>query len=136
MINVRKSLIFCLLLASFLCKAQIGTVLTIYFESNSSKISSEDKVKLESVIERCNAPSFVFLKIFGYADTSGSEAYNDKISERRCWSAFNLIYAKAKIDKSQMYMTWLGESTDVYDLHFHSPHPQERCVDIWVQSKE
>ena len=133
---MRKLYVLCILLASISANAQVGRVFTIYFPSNSYKIAEADMGKIEEAIELCNSPNFTLLRIFGYADTLGSTVYNDKISEKRCWAAFNLIYAKAKIDKSQMYMTWLGESADVYDLHFHSPHPQERCVDIWVESKE
>lgn len=113
-------------------KAQNGEVMTIYFNSNSYEISKKDEKEIDKMIELCNSKEFYFLKIFGYSDINGKEEYNDWLSEKRCYSVWNYINKKTNIDKDKFYMAWLGESADVYDLHFEQAHPQKRCVDIWV----
>ena len=55
--------------------------------------------------------------------------------EKRANNIYNHLDHNNKIKKEKVYVAWLGESEDAYDLHFHPIHPHQNCVDIWVQTK-
>jgi len=84
------------------------------------------------IAKRLNSDTSFFLKIFGYADTLGNEYANDILSEKRANAVYNFLKEYAKIDATQVYVEWLGESEEAYDLHFPTAHIQQRCVDIWI----
>lgn len=112
---------------------QSGLVKSIYFKNNSCTIEEKYKPALDSIAKELNSSAFQFLRIFGYADTTGSEEYNDNLSKKRTYAVYNYLSSHAKIDSTRFYMTWLGESEDGYDLHFPPAHIQQRCVDVWVK---
>jgi len=55
------------------------------------------------------------------------------LSEKRAKAVYNYLASQTSIDTTRVYVTWLGESADIYDLHFPNAHKQKRCVDIWIQ---
>lgn len=114
--------------------SQIGIVETIYFKSNSYSIDKKYQQKLDSIALRIQSDTFSFLKVFGYADRTGSDHFNDILSEKRANAVYGYLAAKVKIDTTKLYVTWLGASVQdvAYDLHLPSANIQKRCVDIWV----
>lgn len=54
------------------------------------------------------------------------------LSEKRANAVYNYLASRSRIDSTNCYTTWLGESSDVYDLHFSDAHAQQRCVDMWM----
>ncbi|MEP7319301.1 MAG: OmpA family protein [Panacibacter sp.] len=113
--------------------AQNSLVETIYFKPNSFSIDKKYKTILNEIVAKCKADTSFSLKIFAYADTKGSEAYNDEISRKRAMSVYNYLFSHVQFDTTKAYVTWLGESNDGYDLHYPEAHLQERCVDIQVE---
>jgi len=111
------------------------TVVTIYFTNKSLVVKPADIFRLKELADICNSDSFGFLKVVGFTDTTGDEKSNDILSEKRANNIFNYLDHNSKINKEQVYVDWVGESKDVYDFHFQPIHPQENCVDIWVQIK-
>lgn len=109
---------------------------TIYFKEGSSVISKNYYGMLNKISDECSSDNFALLKIFAFADTTGSENYNDKLSQRRAMSVYNYLKSHSKFDTTKIYITWLGESEDGYDLHVPETHLQLRCVDIWVYNKQ
>ena len=79
-----------------------------------------------------SSDSFGFLKAFGYSTTLGSEKHNEDLSEKRVMAVYDYLSTHAKFDTTAVYVTWLGESNEIYDLHFPSAHFRQRCVDIWI----
>jgi OOP family OmpA-OmpF porin len=113
--------------------SQSGQVETIYFKSNSSSIDRKYKIVLDIIAKQLSSDTFGFLKIFGFADTKGSADYNDVLSEKRATEVYNYLAGRVKIDSTRVYVTWLGESAEIYDLHFPEANKQKRCVDILIQ---
>ena len=112
-------------------------VKTIYFENNSAALDQEGKKIVDEITNILTTSNISYLKIFGFASPSGSEESNLKLSKERANSVYHAIDNQTKIDESNFYMTWLGESADIYDLHFDEAHYQKRCVDILIfKSKE
>lgn len=114
-------------------KYQTGDIIKkINFEQNSSTVSPSDKELLKFLADICSSDSLAYVKIFGYTDTVGEKKQNEKLSEQRAITVYNLLGLKKAEKNNRVYVTWLGESDDVYDLHFDSAHAQQNCVDIWI----
>ena len=113
--------------------SQNGYVETIYFKPNSFSIDKKYENTLNLIVKQLNSDTFSYIKIFGFTDTKGPEKYNDILSGKRADVVYNYLASRAKIDSTRVYVTWLGESADIYDLHFPGANKQKRCVDIWIQ---
>ncbi|MDO8999505.1 MAG: OmpA family protein [Bacteroidota bacterium] len=111
------------------------TVVTIYFNKKSLNIASADIIRLKRLADICASDSLGYLKIVGFTDTIGTEESNYMLSEKRVDAVFKILDSKNKINDDVVYLTWLGESDEVYDLHFEPTHPKKNCVDIWMQIK-
>lgn len=111
---------------------QRDVIETIYFNKNSSVIDKKYLPALNLLAERLIADSLIYLKIFGYADKNGSREHNNILSGKRAEAVYSYLLSRSKVDSNKVLVSWLGESSDVYDLHFPSAHPQLRCVDVWA----
>jgi len=109
---------------------QGDVIKTIYFEKDGYKLSAKDIISLDSMAELWRESGF--LKVFGFTDTLGTEKHNDTICEKRTMAIFNYLKTKSGKEDNDAYVDWLGESAEVYDLHFAAAHPQQNCVDIWL----
>lgn len=116
----------------FTVLGQTGLVETIYFKSNSYTIDKKYHKTLDDIAQRISSDTFGYLKVFGYADTSGSVEYNDILSGKRAEAVYQYLLSRSSFDTTRVYVTWIGKSADAYDLHFPSAHVQKRCVDVWV----
>ena len=132
-ISTFLTLFFCCRLGNLNAQDQNDVVVTIYFDSNQYTLSNSNKCKIDSIFKYFDSKSFNFIKLFAYCDTSGTVDYNEWLSEKRAYSIWGYINSKTKIKNDHWYFTWIGESSDTYDLHFELAHPQTRSVDVWIQ---
>lgn len=91
---------------------------------------------LHRVAEKCNSDTLAYLKIFGYTDTLGSEKYNEILSRERAFTVCKYLTSVVKIYTTKVYITWLGESNEAYDLHFDDAHVQQKCVDLLISFRK
>ena len=105
----------------------------ICFDFNSSSLNSNFENDIKEIAKIVKSDNYSFIKIFGYASTSGDFSYNMKLSKNRAYTVFNKLNQLNKIDATRFYMTWIGESSNVYDLHYKNAHSQSKCVDIVIQ---
>lgn len=135
--RIRDICIFlALLIHSDFSLGQYREALTIYFESNSYEIGETSGASLNKVAGLCSSSNFQSLKIFAFSDTTGTEEYNLEISKMRAIVVLNYLKGKVNFEDDKIYATWLGESDDIYDLHFDNAHAQERCVDLLIQFQD
>jgi outer membrane protein OmpA-like peptidoglycan-associated protein len=104
---------------------------TFNFDHGSFTIAAKDTSRLNKLVADLRSDSY-FLKIFGYTDTIGKESDNDKLCEKRTMAIYDYLNTRIPINQKQVYADWLGESAEVYDLHFPPAHPQQNCVDVWI----
>jgi outer membrane protein OmpA-like peptidoglycan-associated protein len=125
------------LIPSFSFGQVYDDVETFYYAPNNYRIEKKNLATLNAIGQKCSSDTFVFLKIFAYADTKGSIEYNELLSQKRAEAVYNYLIKHFKFDAKKVYVTWLGEETDgAYDLHFPEAHVQQRCVDIIVSFKK
>lgn len=136
--NVRMKLLFVFLFVNSYQLLFSQTIIheTIYFKTNSFKLDSTALAVLKNVVNQCCTDSIYFIKIFGFTDTIGSGSYNEKLSEKRANTVYNYLKIHCSFNASKAYVEWLGESDDVYDLHFPDVHSQQRCVDILISFRK
>ena len=104
---------------------------TLYFRSNSYKIEAKYFTELNEIGSKWASDTSHMFKVFAYADTIGSKAYNEKLSEQRGDAVFQYLTKKCKIKASKIYVEWFGEGEDgAYETHFANAHIRERSVDI------
>ena len=67
---------------------------TLEFALNSAELTDEDKAKLDEMAVNLNRLKFVAGTVVGHTDSSGTEAYNQQLSERRAQTVADYLQAK------------------------------------------
>ena len=128
------TLIFAILLiARSPAISQTQIVRSVYFTNNSFSIPEKYKPMLKQLALQCASDSCTRIKIYGYADTTGSEEYDDYLSKKREEAVYDFMLSSGKFDTALVYRDVLGKGGDLYDLHFPQAHLYHRCVDIKVE---
>jgi len=107
------------------CTCDVTRQLT--FKLNSAELTDEDKKILDEVAENLTRLKFISGTIVGHTDSSGSEAYNQGLSERRAASTLDYLATKG-IDKSRLKVTGAGETQPIADNKTKEGRAQNRRV--------
>lgn len=84
----------------------------VTFEFNSSRLTANAKVILNQVADALNARTDIKVEIGGHTDSIGSDAYNQKLSDRRSRSVYDYLVARG-ISPSRMVSRGYGETQPV-----------------------
>ncbi|NOY17596.1 MAG: OmpA family protein [Gammaproteobacteria bacterium] len=110
----------------------------IQFSFDSDVLSSDDKAILDDVASRL-APYKEKLKkgtshinITGYTDSSGPEAYNMKLSQRRANVVADYLAENHGADRNSMNVTGKGEANPVADNSTRAGRIRNRRVEVDV----
>ncbi|MFY0655059.1 MAG: OmpA family protein, partial [Cyclobacteriaceae bacterium] len=115
------------------CQSTSEKTFALNFDFDSYSLSQTDSTNLLNVLELCNSPKFNFLKVFAFCDTVGTVNYNVELSKKRAMAVWKFLDERTTFKEDNTYIEWLGESDEIYELHFEQAHYQQRCVDIIVQ---
>lgn len=120
-----------------------GTVLVhvvidnIQFEFDSAVLTANDKVILDNAYEALGPwkellqKELSHIEVTGYTDTSGPEAYNQKLSERRANSVADYMAGKGT-DRGRMIVKGMGEANPVADNATRAGRIKNRRVELDV----
>ena len=114
------------------CYCQEQVIISIPFKTNSFVISKQYQLKLDTLAEKCKENTNFKIKIYAFTDTTGSEGYNDTLSENRLDAVYDYIKVLVPLNEKNSYGTAQGESEEWYDLHFKGAHVRQRYVDVRV----
>jgi OOP family OmpA-OmpF porin len=101
--------------------------LEVTFDNNSSELRPESGDYLDRVAERLNELSYVTGVIEGHTDSSGSDAYNQDLSERRARAVLDYLISKG-VAASRLTAEGLGESQPIADNATPEGRAQNRRV--------
>ena len=101
--------------------------LEVYFDNDSSKLRSESFKDLDLAVNFLKAVPSATGVIEGHTDSTGSETYNQHLSEERAKAVRDYIVA-AGIDASRLEARGLGESQPVADNATAEGRAQNRRV--------
>jgi len=107
------------------CSCDITRQLT--FALNSAELTADDKKILDEVAETLTRLKFISGTVIGHTDSSGSDAYNQKLSERRAQSVATYLEGKG-IGAGRLAVSGKGESEPVADNATKEGRAQNRRV--------
>lgn len=90
-------------------QTQLNSKGSIYFEVNKSVLNTNNKAVLASIAEFMNANSELKFELHAHADSRGTEAYNQMLTEQRAKSV-NDYLGSLGIDQSRLTTFGHGES--------------------------
>lgn len=88
--------------------------LNINFENNSAAIKAESEKRMQTYADFLTTYTNYSAKIIGYTDSVGSEAYNQKLSERRAQAVVADLIAKG-VNPDQLTALGKGEANPIAD---------------------
>ncbi|WP_375737932.1 OmpA family protein [Pseudomonas boanensis] len=105
----------------------------LLFEFDSAKLTAADEAKLDSVASRLkNEAPTAKLTVTGHTDSVGSDAYNQKLSERRAQSVTDYLIRSGVPAGNFVGVTGAGESQPVADNATKDGRSQNRRVEIQI----
>lgn len=108
------------------------TLTSIYFESNSSELNKESKIKLDSLAQL--KPKLTF-RIFGNANPLGNESLNKTLSENRAKKVTDYLKSKIGNNIHLASSVGLGISKQINDNSSENLLAKNRRVDIFIERK-
>ncbi len=105
-------------------------MISVYFEHNSYKLNPESKQKLDSLTLLKTSLKF---KIFGNCDPSGTNEYNNKLSENRAKTVRDYLQNKILENIQLISVVGLGEEKQINDSSTEELRGKNRRVDIFIE---
>ena len=102
-----------------------------FFDFDKAVLKPEGKAKLDDLASKVQGINLEVIVAVGHTDSVGSDAYNQKLSERRAQAVKAYLESKG-IDKSRVYTEGKGEAQPVADNKTKAGRAQNRRVEIEV----
>ncbi|MFZ5906673.1 MAG: OmpA family protein [Nitrospirota bacterium] len=119
--------------ANALCAKVIDKfTLTINFDFDKATIRKADVAELRKAIEFIKKYPGHKIRLEGHTDWTGTEQYNQRLSERRALAAKNYLVTKGKIESSGISTVGYGESNPVASNKTWDGRFQNRRVEILI----
>lgn len=83
------------------------------FDFDKYSLTNESKAKLDVMAEMFKDHEVKHVKIVGYTDRIGSDAYNDKLSKQRAHAVKKYLSSKVKLESMPVEVKGLGKSHQV-----------------------
>ena len=101
----------------------------IHFSVNSNVLDMKDKENLDKVARYLRKHSHKKIQIMGYTDSTGSAAYNKKLSEQRAQSAANYLISMG-IDAHRISTRGMGATDFIASNETADGRAQNRRIEI------
>ncbi len=99
----------------------------VQFKLNSAELTDADKAALDEMAVNLNRLKFVSGTVVGHTDSSGSDAYNQKLSERRAETVSAYLQGKG-VAVGRLAASGAGESEPIADNKTAEGRAQNRRV--------
>ncbi|MGV8133917.1 MAG: OmpA family protein [Mangrovibacterium sp.] len=120
---------------------RVGEGIVVEFSSNvlfgydSSTLSADAKTNLNKLVIVLDSYPDTNIEIQGHTDSSGSEAYNRTLSEKRAGAASSYLSGKG-IAYSRLGIKGFGETMPKYDNNSEAGRTQNRRVEFLITANE
>ncbi|MFN2101283.1 OmpA family protein [Altererythrobacter sp. MF3-039] len=102
---------------------------TVFFDFDKAEVPASASQTLDFVNERAAACNWSQLDVVGHTDRSGSDAYNEGLSQARANAVADFLVSMG-IDRSNIATSWKGESEPRVPTVDGERNPQNRRVEI------
>lgn len=106
----------------------------VYFKSQSNTLSSASIEQLQPIIQHLVDQPAAELVAVGHADSSGSEATNQKLSEQRAKSLNDYLVKEYSIDPARITYSGEGEASPIADNSTKAGRAKNRRVSVYSPS--
>ena len=103
----------------------------ILFASNSSTLNSASRTSLDKFATSLQNNPDTDVKIYGHTDSSGSDAINNPLSQRRAESVYNYLLSKG-ISGNRIVSQGFGSTQPVSDNSKAAGRTQNRRVEVYI----
>ena len=116
-------------------KYSVQNTATVGFALNSAVLSPEAMAALDQLAAQIRDRNNFILEIQGFADASGSEAYNNQLTQKRAEAVRRYLADKHNISLYRMHMLGFGEVRPVGDNTTKEGRAQNRRVEIHLLTR-
>jgi len=102
-----------------------------FFDFDKSVLKAEGKAKLKELVEKIKNISLEVVIVVGHTDNVGTDAYNQKLSQRRA-DAVKGYLVSLGVAKSRIYTEGKGESQPTADNKTAAGRAKNRRVEVEV----
>ncbi|MGV8962644.1 MAG: OmpA family protein [Candidatus Saccharimonadaceae bacterium] len=103
----------------------------ILFASNSSTLNAASRTSLDKFATSLQNNPDTDVKIYGHTDSTGSDAINNPLSQRRAESVYNYLLSKG-IQGNRVVSQGFGSSQPVSDNSSVAGRTQNRRVEVFI----
>ena len=103
----------------------------VLFAYNQSNLMPEARSELDSLMAKLQGADVVSVKVIGHTDSQGSDAYNQKLSERRASSVAAYLLSQG-LAPDKLTSEGRGESQPVADNDTEEGRAQNRRVELHI----
>ncbi len=117
------------------CPVKDEVVLTVDrlgFAFDSAELDAQSRAALDAAAKVIKSHSSVEMDVVGYTDSTGPEAYNQKLSERRAQAAIDYLVSKG-IAPGQLHAVGRGEADPVASNDSRDGRERNRRVELVVR---
>lgn len=110
----------------------------LQFEFNSADLTAADKGELDAVNAQIEAfrpllrQNVAHMNVIGHTDSTGPEAYNQKLSERRAQAVAEYFAGEGQVPRETMRVSGKGEIEPIADNSTEAGRDQNRRVVIEI----
>jgi len=115
------------------CKPEIIKLEGVYFNHDSAELRSASVATLDKAVATLNRRASIHVEVAAHTDSSGSDGYNQSLSERRAASVMDYLVAHG-IDASRLTSKGYGESQPVVSNGTKEGRAKNRRVELRVQN--
>ena len=114
-------------------KEEVIVIRDVHFQFDSAKLTPADKDVLSTIATRLKQESSTAqLTVTGHTDSVGSDAYNQKLSDRRAHSVVEYLISQGVPRSSFVSVTGAGESQPVADNKTADGRAMNRRTEIKI----
>lgn len=103
----------------------------VLFEFDKADLRAPARAALDAQIDKLKAADVVSVKVEGHTDSKGSDAYNQKLSERRAASVVTYL-ADHGVPQARLSSEGFGESRPVADNSTDAGRAKNRRVELHI----
>lgn len=104
----------------------------VLFDFNKSTLTDNDQAQLDRLADTIKSIKHYVIEVQGYTDTTGSAAYNLRLSRRRADSVVRYLTAKHNIPLAKISLLGYGEESPAAPNTTRDGRTQNRRVEIRV----
>jgi outer membrane protein OmpA-like peptidoglycan-associated protein len=108
------------------------TLIILYFERDTTKLTHESKDVLAEILRTIKSRQSAEVYVVGHTDLVGKEAYNTGLSSRRANYVRNMLVSRG-VKPNTLFVSFYGKARPLVPTQDEVPEPRNRRVEVIVR---